>query len=175
MELVLVERRFEQPVDFKDIEGQESAASWCLDTYHVRHMKSFFSKDQRRMLCLYEAPDAEAVRSAEEQAKMPFELAWTCQILQGENRQIHAAAKEYVIVERSFPSPISEEYISNAFSSARSCFDIHRTSYLESFLSKDGLAMVCVFRAPDAEAVRTANDQIRAAYTAVWTASLHTG
>jgi hypothetical protein len=80
MELVLVERRFEQPIDFQDIQVQEIAASWCLDTYNVRFLKTFFSRDRRRMLCLYEAPDAEAVRAAEEQAKIPFERAWTCQI-----------------------------------------------------------------------------------------------
>jgi hypothetical protein len=70
MELVLVERRsnsraFEDP-------AQERANSLCL-TYHVRFLKTFLSKDRRRMLCLYEAPDAEAVRRAQEQAKVPFE------------------------------------------------------------------------------------------------------
>ena len=174
MELVLVERRFEQPIDFQDIQRQETAASWRLDTYNVRFLKTFLSKDRRRMLCLYEAPDAEAVRSAEKQARIPFEHAWTCQILQNENVTTHATANEYVIVERSFPSPMTADYILSAFCGARSCFELHRTAYLESFLGKDGLKMVCVFRAPDAEAVRTANDQARAPYTDVWTASLHT-
>jgi len=173
MELVLVERRFEQPIDFQDIQLREIAASWCHDTYNVRFLKTFFSRDRRRMLCLYEAPDAEAVRAAEEQAKIPFERAWTCQNLRGDDLPMHAAAKEYVVVERSYPAPITPEYLSSAFGKARSCFEIHRTSYQESFLSRDGLTMVCVFRAPDAEAVRTANDQIQAPYTDVWTASVH--
>ena len=174
MELVLVERSFAQPVTFEDIQKQEEAGSWCLDTYNVRFLRTFFSKDRRRMVCLYEAPDAEAVRSAEQQAKVPFERAWTCQILQGKDISADAAAKEYVIVERAFPSPVTADYISSAFRSARSCFDIHRASYLESFLGRDGLNMVCVFRAPDAEAVRTANNQAKAPYTDIWTPSPQT-
>src|SRR5262245_50559766 len=78
MEFVLVERRFEQTVTFQDIQKQEQRGSWCLDTYHVRFLKTFLSRDQRRMLCLYEAPDAESVRQAEAQAGVPFECAWTC-------------------------------------------------------------------------------------------------
>ena len=80
MELVLVERRFEQPTQFTDIQGLEDAGISCLETHHVRFLKSFLSKDRRRMLCLYEAPDAESVRLAEEQAKVPYEvlvrIAW---------------------------------------------------------------------------------------------------
>jgi Nickel responsive protein SCO4226-like len=174
MELVLVERRFDQPVTYEDIQGQELAGSWCLDTYHVRFLKTFFSKDRRRMLCLYEAPDAESVRLAEAQVKMPFDCAWTCHLLQGGEQSLHPSSKEYVVVERSFPEPITKDFVATTFCGARGCMELHRASYLESFLGYDGHKMVCVFRAPDAEAVRTANSQAGVPYTDVWTASLHT-
>jgi hypothetical protein len=174
MELVLVERRFEQPVAFEDIQGQERAQSWCLDAYHVRFLKTFVSKDRRRMLCLYEAPDAEAVRRSQEQAKVPFEQAWTCQNVKSPEEPFDVSAKEYVVVERVLAEPVTSEFLSSALRSSRGCMELYRASHLESFLERDGLKIVCVFRAPDAEAVRTANAQLGAPNGDTWTASVHT-
>jgi uncharacterized protein with GYD domain len=73
---VLVERSFEQPTKFSDVQDQESAAAWCLETYYVRFLRSYFSLNQQRMLCIYEAPDAEAVRHTQKTAKMTFSAVW---------------------------------------------------------------------------------------------------
>lgn len=82
---VLVERRFDEPVTLEQIQEIEDAAVWCLDTRKVRFMRSFFSTDRRRMLCLYEAPDAESVRLAQRQAGVPFEQAWAFQAVRPEH------------------------------------------------------------------------------------------
>src|SRR5687767_13604383 len=115
MELVLVERRFEQPTQFTDIQGLEDAGISCLETHHVRFLKSFLSKDRRRMLCLYEAPDAESVRLAEEQAKVPYERAWSCQPLGDFQPSAASTSGEYVVAERSFPAPITRDFILSNF------------------------------------------------------------
>lgn len=73
---VLVERSFACATKFSDVQDQESAAAWCLDAYDVRFLRSYFSLDQQRMLCLYEAPDAEAVRHTQKTAKMTFSAVW---------------------------------------------------------------------------------------------------
>jgi hypothetical protein len=75
VELVVVERRFEQPVKFEDIQKIEDEGSWCLEIHNVHFLKTFFSRDRQRMLCLYEAPDAESVRLAEDQARVPYNRA----------------------------------------------------------------------------------------------------
>ena len=38
--------------------------------------RSDFSTDGRRSLCLYRAPDAEAVRLAQHEAGLPFDVVW---------------------------------------------------------------------------------------------------
>ena len=172
MELVLVERRFEQPTNFADIQHLENAGASCLQSHRVRFLKSFLSRDRRRMLCLYEAPDSESVRLAEDQAKVPYERAWTCQLLGGQLPRDNSSG-EYVVAERFFASPITPEFVATTFCGAQWCLDLHKASYIESFLGKDGLRMVCVFRAPDAESVRMANTQGGVPYTEIWTASLH--
>lgn len=73
---VLVERSFARATKFSDVQDQESAAAWCLEAYDVRFLRSYFSLDQQRMLCLYQAPDAEAVRHAQKMAKMMFSAVW---------------------------------------------------------------------------------------------------
>jgi hypothetical protein len=76
---VLVARRFEEPADFEAIQAIEDAGKGCLDVHRVRFVRSFFSRDRKRMICLYEAPDAESVRMAQREAAMPVERAWSFQ------------------------------------------------------------------------------------------------
>jgi hypothetical protein len=73
---VLVSRVFEQPVAFQEIRALENAGAGCLEEQRVRFVRTFFSTDRRRMICLYHAPDAESVRIAQREAKMPVERVW---------------------------------------------------------------------------------------------------
>lgn len=76
---VLVERRFDAPVALEEIQSREDAASWCLEAYRVKFARTLLSQDRKRMLCLYQAPDAESVRAAQREAGMPFEAVWAFQ------------------------------------------------------------------------------------------------
>jgi hypothetical protein len=73
---VVVERSFTAPVQFEVMAGKARAKAWCLETHRVSHTHSFFSLDGKRMLCFYEAPDAEAVRVAQREAALPVEAVW---------------------------------------------------------------------------------------------------
>ena len=75
---VVVERSFPAPVQFEDIAASEGAKAWCLETHGVSYAHTFFSLDRKRMLCFYEAPDAEAVRQAQREAAMPVDRIWAC-------------------------------------------------------------------------------------------------
>ena len=74
---VLVERLFEEPVAFEGAHALEEAMGWCLEQHRVQWVRSYFSTDGRRSLCLYHAPDAESVRLAQHQAGLPFDAVWT--------------------------------------------------------------------------------------------------
>jgi Nickel responsive protein SCO4226-like len=79
---VVVERTFEQPVSLPEIQAIEDAGSWCLENHQVTFIRTFFSNDHKRMICFYHAPDAESVRLAQRQAKMPVDKVWACHYLQ---------------------------------------------------------------------------------------------
>jgi hypothetical protein len=74
---VLVARAFFQPVALEEIQAIEDKGAWCLDAHNVKFIRTFFSVDRTRMICLYKAPDAESVRLAQRQAMMPVEDVWS--------------------------------------------------------------------------------------------------
>lgn len=80
--LVVVERRFPQPVDFESVHATEERGAWCLEAYRVRFLRTYFAQDRCRMICLYDAPDAETVRLAQSQAGMMLERVWAATLYQ---------------------------------------------------------------------------------------------
>ncbi|MDW7748355.1 DUF4242 domain-containing protein [Halomonas sp.] len=78
---VLVERAFAAPISLAAIQAREDAGAACLQNHRVRFVRTYFSRDARRMLCLYRAPDAESVRLAQHQAGMPLERVWAFQAI----------------------------------------------------------------------------------------------
>lgn len=73
---VLVSRQFAAPTTLEDIQSIEDAAAGCLKLHRVGFVRTFFSMDRSRMICLYRAPDAESVRIAQREAGMPVERVW---------------------------------------------------------------------------------------------------
>ena len=73
---VLVTRRFPAPVAFADVQEAEDRAAQCLEMHRVRFLRTFFSADRRRMICVYCAPDAESVRLAQREAQLPVDKVW---------------------------------------------------------------------------------------------------
>lgn len=87
---VLVERSFDTPVALQDVQAIEDAGAWCLEAHQVKFARTLFASDRRRMLCLYEAPDAESVRLAQRQAGMPLDDVWAFTPI--EPPEVHAPA-----------------------------------------------------------------------------------
>lgn len=175
MTVVVVERSFDEPVEFAAIQALEDRGAWCLEEHRVRFVRTWFSKDRRRMVCLYEAPDAESVRIAQRKAGMPLDRVWSA---------VHnpppagwpaspAAPCEQVVVERSFEEPITPAAVAALFAKGKGCLPRHRVTYLGGHLATDGRRMLCVFVAPDAEAVRIANREGGAPFDRAWTATVH--
>lgn len=75
---VVVARGFDEPTTVEAVQAIEDASSWCLEQRQVTFLRTFFSADCKRMLCLYQAPDAESVRQAQKEANMPVERVWPC-------------------------------------------------------------------------------------------------
>jgi len=77
MEHVIVERTFPTPQSVEDIRALKERLASCMDQNRIRYIQGYLSLDQTRMICIYEAPDAEAVRRYSLQAALPFDRIWT--------------------------------------------------------------------------------------------------
>jgi Protein of unknown function (DUF4242) len=169
MSVVLVERAFPQPVAFEDIQAIEDRGAGCLEAHGVRFLRSYFSRDRRRMICLYEAPDADSVRLAQEKAGVPFEKAWTARIVRHRADEPDGQA---ILVERTLPKPLDEAAIRDAAVRGAWCLEERGCRSLRSYLSSDGHRVVCVFAGPDAESVREAQKQIGMPFDGAWPATV---
>jgi hypothetical protein len=165
--VVLVERSFPQPVAFEEIQAIEDRGLGCLEAHRVRFLRSYFSRDRRRMVCLYEAPDAESVRLAQEKARVPFETAWTTRVVR------HGADgpdADAIVVERTLPQPVDEAAIRSAAARGAWCLEQRGCRIISSYVSADGRRVVCVFAGPDAESIREAQKQVGMPFDVAWPA-----
>ena len=80
---VLVSRRFEKAVAFEEVQAAEQAGASCLVTHRVQRVRTYLSADRRRMISLYQAPDAESVRLALQAASIPVERVWAFRLFRG--------------------------------------------------------------------------------------------
>ena len=52
----------------------------CLQAHGARWVRSYLSTDRLRMVCVFEAADAESVRQSYRSAGVRFDRAWTAEL-----------------------------------------------------------------------------------------------
>ena len=81
MTRLIVERAFEKPLGKAEHKAAEQRLGPCLEAHNVQWIRSYLSTDRCRMICEYEAPDAEAVRIANRSAGVSFDRVWNADLL----------------------------------------------------------------------------------------------
>ena len=77
---LIVEQTFEAPLSDQDHGRLGQRLDKCLEAYGARWMRSYLSTDRRRMVCEFEAADAEAVRTSYRSAGVTFDRVWTAEL-----------------------------------------------------------------------------------------------
>ena len=77
---LIVEQTFDTPLTDEEHGQLGQKLDRCLDAYGARWMRSYLSTDRRRMVCEFEAPDAEAVRTSYRSAGVKFDRVWTAEL-----------------------------------------------------------------------------------------------
>ena len=171
MENVVAERVFDDPVMADRLHAIAKQARWCLEQNRASAVRTYLSLDGRKMACVFEAPDTEAVRRVSQQVQMPAVRVWNASIL-GPAAAAEDGALSVVVVERSFTEPVAFEEIAAREEAGAWCLDTHRVRFLRSYFSSDRRRMICLYEAPDAESVRRAQTQIGMPLDAVWPATV---
>ena len=82
MEKFIVERSFTSPFSDQDLSDVGERMAPCLDLHGVRWVRSHLSVDRLRMVCEYEARDAESVRKVQHEASAKFDRVWAGQLIE---------------------------------------------------------------------------------------------
>jgi hypothetical protein len=82
VETIIVEHHFEdRHFDIDRYNDAQRGNAWCLETHGVRHVVSYVTPDARRMICVFEAPDAEAVRRTARELGYKYDRLWPATIV----------------------------------------------------------------------------------------------
>jgi hypothetical protein len=176
MNLVVVERDFPEPEEIDGLQAREDAVAWCLEERDVTFLRTYFSLDRRRMVCIYRAPDAESVRYTQRRAGLPVSAVWSAGSFRehfGSQPPTELGARVAVVVERAFPEVPTMEMMSELARRASWCLDAHAIELIDSYVATGQPTSFCVFAAPDAESVRTANRTTSSPYVRAWPATMH--
>ena len=84
MATMIVEQSFDQPLTSEDLNKMAKRVDPCLEAHGARWMRSYISSDRMRVLCEFEAADAEKVRESYRSAGVTFERVWAADVFSRE-------------------------------------------------------------------------------------------
>lgn len=76
MTLVIVETTYDPPLTDERRQLDQDRLSPCMELRNVEWLESFESLDRRRKVCLFRAPDVDAMRESLRNAGIPFDRIW---------------------------------------------------------------------------------------------------
>ena len=79
---IVVERSFDTPHTEADMMLVKSRMAPCLAAYQVSWKRTVVSTDRRRIVCEYEAADAETVRRIQHEAGAQFDRIWVGEVIE---------------------------------------------------------------------------------------------
>ena len=79
MALIICERIYQTPLSLERFRAAARKQHPCYDVRGVRWLGSVYSNDGLKVVCRYEASDAESVRQANREAGLAFERVWAAQ------------------------------------------------------------------------------------------------
>jgi Protein of unknown function (DUF4242) len=79
---IVVERSFDNPQSDADMKLVADRERPCLAAYQATWRRSVLSADRLRMVCEYEAADAETMRRIQREAGAQFDRIWVGEVIE---------------------------------------------------------------------------------------------
>ncbi len=180
MAIVIIERVFQEPVTGAQLLDVDQRNRWCLQTHRVGPKGHVLSRDGRRVVCVFEAPDAESLRIVSRKIGVPPpDRIWSATAhgplpdLRDALCRFGGSDRSLVVVERSFAEPVSFDDLQSIEDRGAWCLSLNHVEHLMSWAAADRRRMICLFAALDAEAVGRTNRRLGLPFERVWSAELH--
>jgi hypothetical protein len=91
MARVVMEQTFEEPLSDEEQARFAKRLDECLEMRNGAWARSYLATDRRRMICEFEAPDAESVRQALRSSGLSFDRVWAADVYAVEDYPEHLA------------------------------------------------------------------------------------
>ena len=77
---MVVEQTFEKPITNEEMNAMAKRVDPCLEAHGATWVRSYISSDRKRVICEFEAADAEKVRESYRSAGVEFERVWSAEV-----------------------------------------------------------------------------------------------
>lgn len=84
MARILVEKVFDPPITEAQWNQDVERGIPCHTAHNVRWIRSMMARDRSRVICEFDAPDAETVRRSFRKAGLPYVRIWAIDVLEPE-------------------------------------------------------------------------------------------
>jgi hypothetical protein len=179
MSLVMIEQEFSSPLTAEDIVRPAAKTLSCMELYGANPRHHYLARGGLHCMCAFEAPDAEAVRSAYRLAGAGVPKGIWAASIHPEDRigAIHAPVRQnpdftLVLVERIFADPINYAEVKSVEEVGARSSDPGAVCFLRSYFSSNRKRLVCVYEAPDVESVGTISRHAGLTFGRAWSAEL---
>ena len=130
-------------------------AGSCFHLHRVDWIQSYLAADGGRMLCWYQAPDAESVRIALRQLGADMSAVWPG-TQTGDEAGTTSAPGDYVVIEYALDDAAGRDVLGAVRESLTDTFDRSGLALGRALTSTDGRRFVCLVRNSDAASVADA-------------------
>jgi hypothetical protein len=167
-------RRFEKPIGVDYLHQAMEMLGWCRKLYGVTPGIHFLAMDGRQSACIFDAPDAEAVRNViRAGGRSEPEAVWPCTVHPGPDDDGASLPLErdstatLVVVERLFERPSRPGQLQADIALPA---DPSGARYVRSYLSNDRLRAISLYTTPDLELIREAYRVAGLEFDRIWPA-----
>jgi hypothetical protein len=165
MSSVFYLRPIEPAIEPADVQTMATQAGGCFNLHRVNWRHSYLSVDGGRMLCWYEAPDAESARIALRELGSDMNAVWAGTVL-GDTSDIPVDGA--IVAELSFDEPLDPEARERLLDALARTLVSAGMTLVASFGSLNGAHVIAVVSGADEQAVRDALAGFEPAPASVW-------
>jgi hypothetical protein len=171
MSIVIVETLANTPLTPENPTATDYQILDCLGARMGTWQYSLLSGDRLRMLCVFEAPDAESVRESYAKAGGAFDRIWSAQRLTPAQPP-QTNGTPLMVVESVYPEALTPDQWQANQDSLQAYFVGKGVEWVKSYLSLNRTRGFCELYAPDAEVIQTAYRQVGVPFHRVWSAKV---
>jgi hypothetical protein len=168
MSLVIVENPGEQLLTDEVIHEADQRVLPCLQARNATWQCSLLAIDRQRMICTFDAPDAESVRDSYRKAGFPSRTIWAGELIKLTNSTPSHSTMRCVI-EGTYP-PLSKTDWDEISHKMQHCCAEHEMEWLQSYISRDRTKVIYELIASNIQLVQEASHKLGITCDRIWSA-----